>query len=280
MVGRSASGFKVLEKHPWTFYLCPSRADALMDSDFSDPDALIRKGTPISTGRSAAVVFQFENGRGVLRELRHGGMFRALTGGAFFSRKRPLSEIEILELAGTGGLSVPEPLAAAVRRSGFGFRAFVATRLIENAVELAGCFGRALRPDPSERHAILSACGREVRHMHDAGILHADLHARNILVVLGKRPLAYILDFDKAVVRNAVSVRERQMNLLRLGRSVDKLPRDARPSNKDMTRFMKAYLAAGAPLDFNLRSFAWRLAVHRRIHRLTRKLPGQKKRLY
>jgi tRNA A-37 threonylcarbamoyl transferase component Bud32 len=280
MVEKKADTFETRKIPPWTFYLKSTLADALMASELSNPETLKKNGKPASVGgRTKAAVFEFKGGKGVLRELRHGGMFRAITGGAFLSKKRPLSEIEILEYAHNRGINVPEPLGAAFRRSGVGFKAFIATRLIESAVELAECFNPHAKITVKERHLIIFTAGREVRKMHDLGILHADLHVRNILIVRGKNSIAFIIDFDKAVVKKQISISDRGKNLLRLGRSIDKLPADAQPTNSDMARFMKAYLSSGSSIDIDLKFYARKLAATRKLHRISRKLPGQKERI-
>jgi tRNA A-37 threonylcarbamoyl transferase component Bud32 len=280
MIEKKSDNFAVVKRGGWTLYLNRGYSAALLDAGIADPELLVKNGISVAdSGRSKAVLFGFSEGKGVLRELRHGGMFRALTGGLFLSKKRPLCELDVHEYAGKCGVNVPEPLAACVRRAGLGFRAYIATRFIENAVELAACFTREADMRLSEKKSVVAACGREVRRMHDAGILHADLHVRNILVRRGKKPEAFIVDFDKAVLKKAVVSGDREKNLLRLGRSVDKLPADERPNAADMLRFLVAYLDAGEPLDFDMRKFARKFSAHRRLHAASRKLPGQKERL-
>ena len=62
--------------------------------------------------------------------------------------------------------------------------------------------------------------GAEIRRFHAAGVVHADLNARNVLV--GKKDAVHLVDFDRAriSVRNAAAF---EANLRRLRRSLDKL---------------------------------------------------------
>ncbi|HHT9146519.1 MAG TPA: lipopolysaccharide kinase InaA family protein, partial [Candidatus Wunengus sp. YC61] len=59
----------------------------------------------------------------------------------------------------------------------------------------------------------------------DAGIYHADLHLKNILLKKDSNEefTAYIIDLDKSVVLNKLNIQQRIRNLLRLDRSLEKL---------------------------------------------------------
>ena len=61
--------------------------------------------------------------------------------------------------------------------------------------------------------------------MHDAGIYHADLHLKNILLKQDASGAfsAYIIDLDKSFVVDKLTVEQRMKNLLRLNRSIDKI---------------------------------------------------------
>ena len=260
----------------WTLYLRREKADALLSAGFEDPEAVVGnvQSDLEPSGRAAVALIPFENGYVAVRKYLHGGLFRFLTGGTFLSRKRPLGELEAVETARDRGVSVPEPFGAAVRRKGPVFCAYLFSRFIDNACDLAEYLSSA-GPKPGERRAAVAAAGRQVRILHDAGIMHGDLHLRNILVRAAEEPDVFIIDFDKSCVKEKLSIAERERNLMRLGRSIDKLPDPARVSNTEMARFMSAYLAPGG-VDVDLKLFAKRLAAHRARHLRTRKLPGQK----
>jgi tRNA A-37 threonylcarbamoyl transferase component Bud32 len=289
---------------PWTLVLRRGYADALIDAGAGDPEELVRKmcsmraplpetkikkGHPnlysaeaeqLRSGRAAVALVPFDNGRFAVREYRHGGMFRAVVGGLFLSSKRPVGELEALEHARKAGVRVPEPLGAAWRKAGAAYRAYLFTRVVEDACDLVYYLGGIEPPPPDLWRAVVRAAAAEIRKLHDAGVLHGDLHVKNLLVRVNEdTPEVFVIDFDKARVKQSLSAAERELNLLRLGRSVDKLPIPGRVSRADLLRFTRAYLAAGPNLDIDERKLAKRLEIRRRLHMRTRKLPGQKDRL-
>jgi tRNA A-37 threonylcarbamoyl transferase component Bud32 len=80
--------------------------------------------------------------------------------------------------------------------------------------------------------------------MHNAGIAHADLNLTNILVRAdGDSPMVLLIDFDRARVFSAsLSSRERERNLRRLRRSLNKLdPGGLLSSPIDLENFCRAY---------------------------------------
>ena len=72
------------------------------------------------------------------------------------------------------GIAVPEPLALATRPDG---DRLLALRWIEGAALPA-----ALHAAPAARRDLLAALAALVRRVHDAGFVHGDLHAGNVLV--------------------------------------------------------------------------------------------------
>jgi 3-deoxy-D-manno-octulosonic acid kinase len=63
-------------------------------------------------------------------------------------------------------------------------------------------------------------CGATLRRFHAAGVVHADLNARNILV--GPERAIHLVDFDRARIREGDATGFRR-NLARLRRSLEKL---------------------------------------------------------
>jgi tRNA A-37 threonylcarbamoyl transferase component Bud32 len=97
---------------------------------------------------------------------------------------------------------------------------------------------------PKVRAEVTSAVVKAVASMHDAGIVHADLNLKNILLRTEGWPFrAWVIDFDKAAMVAEVDFQTRIDNLLRLERSFLKWP-SSRPFARvsDRLRFLKAYL--------------------------------------
>ena len=74
------------------------------------------------------------------------------------------------------------------------------------------------RDHPERKEVIkglLPFLARDVRRMHDAGIVHNDLHDGNVLVVNTDPPVLYYIDLNRARIKKTLSVRERVKDLAR-----------------------------------------------------------------
>src|SRR3990172_548473 len=165
--------------------------------------------------------------RFVIRDYRHGGLLGKLFGGIFFNGNRPLNEICISEIASQRGVPSAEVIAIAKRRLwGIFYRAKFISKEIDGAVDMVE-FLKKSSSQFIQRHKkpVIFALVKLIRNMHDAGIYHADLHLKNILLKKGLNGefTAYIIDLDKSVVLNKLDIQQRIKNLLRLDRSLEKL---------------------------------------------------------
>ena len=111
------------------------------------------------------------------------------------------------------GLRVPAPLGALCERSGPFYRGALMTRRIEPARPLPERF--------TDDNFDWARIGAGLRQFHEAGVNHADLNARNILVH-DETGEAWLLDFDRSFFSPDSPVNG-QGNLARLRRSLDKL---------------------------------------------------------
>jgi len=210
---------------------------AAFDSDsMANPERLAASGQAVFRGRGRPSRVALPDGApGVLRGYRHGGMFRALTGRRFTGTPRPLVELVATERARAGGVRAPEILAAYVRRVTLVCHVgYLLTREIPGAVDLMTLIesGMATR-------GVFRRLGAETARMHAAGVRHADLHVKNVLVTGGE---VTIIDFDRARVFDEVPREDRVGNLLRFDRSVVKLGRKGvRVPMKDRLRFFHGY---------------------------------------
>jgi hypothetical protein len=158
------------------------------------------------------------------------------------------------------------------------------TREIENSMDLASYLSSLLeeRGDqvlPAKREVIRSvAC--LVKGLHAAGICHADLNLRNVLVQpAADRTKSFILDLDKAWIAESLSLRERLANLQRLYRSADKLGYMGREiSHRDCLRFIREYSAGDLALASRLKRLIRNRNLSLLLHRLVWRLSGRQTR--
>ncbi|MGH8033676.1 MAG: 3-deoxy-D-manno-octulosonic acid kinase [Lysobacterales bacterium] len=195
------------------------------ETDWFYPEYWRQKGmiTGHAPGRGSAWILDTPFGNAVLRKCLRGGRMAHLSREKYlftgYHNSRPIAEMQLLARLQARTLPVPQPLAGLCRRSGLTYTGALLTRLIAPAKPLAEILMEA--PVGLVPWFRIGQC---IRRFHDAGVVHPDLNARNIL--LGANPVAlqdiYLLDFDKADVREG-NVSSSRSNLPRLHRSLQKL---------------------------------------------------------
>ena len=114
--------------------------------------------------------------------------------------------------------------------------------------------------------------------MHRAGLYHADLNLKNILVQITERGVnSYVIDLDRARVIKPLGSRMRIRNLVRLYRSLDKQGYLNDPVGmRDVVAFVRAYCGEDQELltvcKEVMRKDMWLLRYHRAGWRLSRGL--------
>jgi tRNA A-37 threonylcarbamoyl transferase component Bud32 len=188
--------------------------------------------------------------RALLRKCIRGGVFGRFLGGLYLNAgtPRPLSELKISQYARASGITTPEVLAAVFQGVGpFFYRGALAVREISPSADLEAELASLGHPAKGEtlgrKRRTISSLGRLVAKMHEAGIWHADLHLKNILLAQeDDGPKLYLLDLDAARVMNPLSGFRRRLNILRLYRSVEKANRRGRVITRtDLLRFLRSY---------------------------------------
>ncbi len=169
-----------------------------------------------AVGRGSAWFIQAPFGPVVLRHFLRGGW------AAFFSRdsyiftgvaaSRSFREYHLLAELYTAGLPVPRPVAALCRHRGLLSSGALMTARISAAKPLAD-----LLTDNYPDSGVWNGIGRCIRRFHDAGVWHADLNVRNILI--DSESQVFLIDFDRARYRPGTRVNGAG-NLKRLKRSL------------------------------------------------------------
>lgn len=171
-----------------------------------------------ASGRGRALLLETAFGPAVLRTFRRGGWAARFSDNSYlftgFRRSRPFREAHMLAHLTALGLPVPRPLGGFCTRHGLICRGALLTRRIDNVTPLAERLTKAMPTDP-----VWAEIGRTVRRFHDAGFVHADLNARNILVE--NDGSVHLVDFDRAQT-TSVDGRRQRASLERLKRSLVK----------------------------------------------------------
>jgi 3-deoxy-D-manno-octulosonic acid kinase len=172
-------------------------------------------------GRGQALLVSTPVGPAVLRRYLRGGLVARVSHDRFlftgYDNSRALVEWRALAELNRRQLPVPRPLMAICERKGPIYRAGILTALIPDTRSLADV-AHELGEDDWRR------LGRTLQAFFSSGVVHADLNAHNIL--LDKSGQWYLIDFDRARIRDRPVLPDRMLN--RLFRSFDKLGIDAR----------------------------------------------------
>lgn len=170
-------------------------------------------------GRGSAWYIEAPHGPIVLRHYLRGGWAATFSRQSYFytgvSNSRPFREYHVLMELYAKGLPVPRPVAALCQHHGVISTGAIMTACIPSTNTLADILSGG---DAVED--IWTKVGRCIRKFHDAGLWHADLNARNIL--LDANLEVYLIDFDRARFNPGKPVNG-EGNLNRLKRSLQKL---------------------------------------------------------
>lgn len=170
-------------------------------------------------GRGSAWFVEAPHGPVVLRHYLRGGWAATVSRQNYFftgvKNSRPFREYHVLVELYAKGLPVPRPVAALCQHSGVLSTGAIMTACIPNAKTLADILTAG---DSGE--GVCSKVGSCIRKFHDAGVWHADLNVRNIL--LDEDLNVYLIDFDRSRYNPGKPVNG-EGNLKRLKRSFQKL---------------------------------------------------------
>jgi len=186
-------------------------------------DAAASAGGRAFTGRGAAYRLTLPDADSVVRHYRRGGMVARVLTDSYLSvgAPRTLHDLSASITACTRGVATPEVVAAVVYPAGLFYRADIATRYIPDGRDLAEVVLGETRGHAEARIAAWRATGVLLSRVFAAGVEHADLNMRNILITAER---AWLLDLDRAVVHEReVSDVARSRMLARLERSRRKI---------------------------------------------------------
>jgi tRNA A-37 threonylcarbamoyl transferase component Bud32 len=186
----------------------------LFDPAWLKENGILRGG---SKGRAEAHFLRHSDRDMVLRHFRRGGLIGKINPDLYLYTRakqcRAMREYDLLVWMQGEGLNVPRPLAARHQPVGLFYRA----DLITERLPLARPLADILHEHPIDGSVWLGI-GAEIKRLHSAGVFHADLNCRNILLDDQNKP--WLIDFDKSGARPAGDWTDQ--NLSRLNRSFEK----------------------------------------------------------
>lgn len=198
------------------------QADCEPTAEWFDPEWWEAQGAIASRerGRGTALVIETPVGRSVLRQYLRGGWAAKVIHSRYvftgYENSRPLREFDVLQRLARLELPAPRPVAGYCQRLGLSYTGALITLEIENTTTIESVLEQMTNAD-------WLAVGDCVRQFHDAGLVHADLTVRNILIQKGGR--IYLVDFDRARFSPGAD-KAFQGNLQRLRRSLNKSCRE------------------------------------------------------
>jgi tRNA A-37 threonylcarbamoyl transferase component Bud32 len=217
-----------------------------------------------------------------VREYWHGGLFGKILRDIFWDSLRPLRELSICEAAGKSGIKTSEVIAIVKNRIlGPVYKCRLVSKEITGAMDLMELL---FNPEENKlvvrKRQIINKTAKAVKEMHGAGIYHADLHLKNILIqsaAVGKVDV-YIIDLDKSRQYEKISLHQRMRNIMRLDRSVEKMIKNNRVtfdetypfpiSGTDKLRFLKEYIKTDNKSEKPLRYYLQSYNTSHNLHRL------------
>jgi hypothetical protein len=245
----------------------------------AEPTGLPGRGPPVRLRIGGAPL--------IVKTLRHGGLAAPLLGASFRGARRLLDAVALARLLIERGGATARPAFARIRGGALPglHRLELATFEIEGARDAASCL--ASERDLRARRAAIRACGAAVRALHEAGVVHADLNLRNLLVARsppGAQRLdgdpdggtrAFVIDLERSTLPAPLLPRHRVENLSRLLRSAEKLGLlGPVVTRRDLLRFLAAY-EPGARRELFV-AVARRHSARAPWHRLTWRFAGRR----
>jgi 3-deoxy-D-manno-octulosonic acid kinase len=183
-------------------------------------------------------------GEAVVRRYRRGGLVETFNRRRYFLGDRAFSEFVATHRLRRRGAPVPEVLSAVQTAMHPGYEACLVTRRLPDAPPAAIVLAAAT---DSARIRVLDSMGRAIRLLHEAGGVHADLNAHNVLVSEDGTGPAFVIDLDRVIVlEGPVPGRRARKNLQRLRRSFLKLGLDE--ALADWDRLERGYSVPPEPL--------------------------------
>lgn len=282
--------YDVIEQERTKIALNHHYGKTMIDLGIVYPDRLFDAASQADenyTGRGTIKILTIPgNGeeRMVMRQYRRGGPVQKFIRDIYWGSSRPFRELWLTHQANEKGIPTAEIVAACHTKVFWGLhRGHLISREIKNGRDLNSYLESLQQPFTrdtiAEKRNVIAAVAKLIRKMHDAGIFHADLNLKNVVIQIDDKAKVrvFLIDFDKSVIKSHLSERKRRQNLMRLNRSVEKFKRQGLPVTRtDALRFLRAYYEGDgeAVLKGRLRDLNRQYIRHIYFHQLGAKMLG------
>jgi tRNA A-37 threonylcarbamoyl transferase component Bud32 len=260
--------------------------DLLRRMGIEDLESFLKKHgqtSPHLVGRIPHFSVPLEDGKKmVIRRYAHGGWLRFFTRDLYFSGSRSFQELFLTEEIRSAGISTVQPIGAIRRRVFLLFyKAYFLSLELPKAEDSRQFLQRigfcSTQQVLLKKRETIRSTGRLVQRFHKSGFFHRDLQLKNILIVEDQ---PYLIDFDRSYRREALPLKKRIQNLLRLNRSVEKWRNLGLPLTKtDRWRFFRAYSGEDPQMRKVLKSalhaYSVRFFFHHCFWKLSEVLKGR-----
>jgi tRNA A-37 threonylcarbamoyl transferase component Bud32 len=249
----------------------------LIEAIRANPGLLTAPGAEMARGTARELETK-AGSRIVVRRYVRGGFAAGIRGDLHWGCSRAARELAVSEEARRCGIRTPEVVGLRVEPVWGPFcRMDLLTRKVENACSLEDYLKSS--PGLAERRSFGRRLAEFLRQMHDAGLVHADLHIRNILLERdhsGAVRDVVVLDLDRSRFVRPMNPALAAENLFRLSRSLEKFGVGlGLVSTGDRVRFLIAYQGTGQGERQDVRQWLKQCERQTLRHRLWWRLFGK-----
>lgn len=273
--------FVKIEKSPLTLWIRKEYLERLIDQGIERIEVLIENSIAEKyfDGRGLLKSLEIKDSGGermVIRSYLHGGLYGLINKDLFWGKFRPLKELVISDEVSKRGIATALILAALSKKiSGPFYKSKIITKEISNAVDLVNFLQKLKEKSEIERlkikFGLIKCIAATIRKMHDQGVYHADLHLKNVMVHENPKGdfAIYLIDFDKSVIREKITLKERIKNLMRFNRSAEKMKMKGLPiTYSDQWKFLREYFKNNEEIIRSVKKLIRLYLLKQRFHQI------------
>ena len=136
-----------------------------------------------------------------------------------FQKSKAVRSLEIGIALSELGIKTPKPIALVERRNSLNkiISSFYITKFEKYDCTLKEIIKDKNHSFHKKIHIFLPGIAKDIKKMHDAGIIHNDLHVGNILIKnLSSKPSFFYIDLNRGRIKKKLSINKRLKDIARL----------------------------------------------------------------